>query len=441
MMITRHVLLTVVSVLTMFAACGNHKNDTSLSAGETEAGSVIFIHPDGSGVGMWTAMRLLTAGPEGMTHWDSLSHLGIYRSHQGNSLGTTSHAGATTHAYGVKVNLDTFGSVPEKPVEALSGSGRSIMQEAHEAGLAVGVVNSGHLCEPGTAVFLASSFSRYSYDTISARILDSGAEVILGGGETMLLPEGVRGRHGGTGTRRDGRNLIDEARAAGYAVVFTRDELLALPPETGRVLGVFASGHTFNDQAEEALTAAGLPLYAADAPTVGEMMSAALRILEQTGRRFLLVVEEEGTDNFANENNAAGAIEALRRADEAIGIARTFVETHERSLLVTAADSDAGGMKVWCDIDEGMEGVPLPSMDRNGAPLDGRDGSATPPFLASPDRNGRRLPFAAAWASYDDMSGGVIARAHGWKAETLPANTDNTDIYRLMYRVLFGTEP
>ena len=36
------------------------------------------------------------------------------------------------------------------------------------------------------------------------------------------------------------------------------------------------------------------------------------------------------------------------------------------------------------------------------------------------------------------MSGTVIARAHGLNAQFLPRNTDNSDIYRLMYRTLFG---
>jgi hypothetical protein len=39
------------------------------------------------------------------------------------------------------------------------------------------------------------------------------------------------------------------------------------------------------------------------------------------------------------------------------------------------------------------------------------------------------------------MSGTVIARAHGFNAGYLGVNVDNTDIYRLMYRTLFGALP
>jgi len=406
-----------------------------------ETGSVIFIHPDGSGGAMWTAMRLVEYGPDALSEWDHLGHLGQYRSHQRNSVSTTSHAGATVHAYGVKVDVDTYGNVPSKPVRSASGKDVGIMVEALNAGKAVAVINSGHLCEPGTGVFLASAFSRYAMDSISAQIVESGADIILGGGEVLLLPEGMIGRHGEAGRRGDGRNLIDRARALGYAVVFTRDELLALPDTTSRVFGVFAAYHTFNDMPEEALAERGLPLYVPTAPTLAEMTEKALQLLERKNRDFLIVIEEEGSDNFANKNNAAGTIEAMRRADQAIGVARRYLVKHPNTLLITAADSDAGSIGIHPVRDGVDPTAPLPPTTSNGAPLDGVTGTGTPPFLAQPDANGRRLPFGVAWVSYGDMGAGVLAKAHGANAERLPVNVDNTDIYRMMYLTLFGTWP
>jgi alkaline phosphatase len=70
--------------------------------------------------------------------------------------------------------------------------------------------------------------------------------------------------------------------------------------------------------------------------------------------------------------------------------------------------------------------------------LDGRDGTETPPFVARPDRFGNRLRFGVAWASFDDLLGGVVARAHGLNADLLPTSVDNTDIYRMLYATLFG---
>jgi alkaline phosphatase len=327
-----------------------------------------------------------------------------------------------------------------EPLVSLSGKPYSILKEAQEAGLATALVNTGHLAEPGTGVFAASAPGRDATDQITRQIIESGTDVILSGGEILLLPEGVQGKFLIDGIRRDSLNLIDRARELGYAVVYTRDELLALPPETEKVLGVFGAAHTFWDRPEEDLAERGLSLYSHWSPSVSEMTRAALDFLTSSGRRFLLVVEEEGSDNFANYNNAIGALTSLSRADQAIGVALDYVEENPNTLLITAADSDAGGMEVYPirSADSLVAQTPLPPTTRNGGMLDGRNGTQTPPFMSKPDRYGNSWPFGIAWASFDDNLGGIVAKAHGLNAELLPLNVDNTDIYRMMYATLFG---
>lgn len=400
-------------------------------------GSVIFLHPDGTSASHWTAARLLLQGPDGVLNWDRLPRLALYRGHMRDAVAATSHGGATSHAFGRKVPSDSYGMDGQEPLVALSGKPMSIMREAITAGFPVGTVNSGNIDEPGTGVFLASTPSRKAGADIALQVVRSGAAVILAGGERWLLPQGARGRHG-EGARTDGLDLIAEARAAGYAVVFDRAELANLPETALRVLGVFAHHHSFHDEPEESLRTKGLPLYLADAPTLAEMTEAALRILARHGKPFLLVVEEEGTDNFANVNNAAGTLEALRRADEAIGVARAFLAKHPDTLIFTAADSDASGLEALA-IRGQAPGASLPAVTSNGAPLDGRDGTGTPPFLAAADAQGLRLPFGIAWTAPDDGAGGILVRAEGLHADALARGAcDNTDVYRLMYLTLFG---
>ncbi len=413
------------------------------SAAFVSAGSAIFIHPDGTGLGHWNAARLLTVGPDGQSNWDKLDVLAAYRPHQANWLSTSSHAGATVHAYGKKVHWDSFGLDREEPITAVSGFNGSILMEAQKKELRTGLVNSGHIAEPGTAVFAASSKTRKDKTGIAAKVIESGTDVILCGGEVLLLPEGETGFFGVEGERSDGRNLIEEAREKGYVVVRTRGELLALPADTEKVLGIFAAGHTFNDQTEEKLAEKSLPLYEPDAPTFAEMTAAALRILSSDpGKDFLLVAEEEGSDNFSNENNAAGMLEATIRADEAIGVALAFLEDNpdRPTLLLVGADSDAGHPTVLPP--RGSEpGTPLPERDLNGAPIDGRHGSGGEPFLSEPDALGNRHPFGIAWPTAWDVPGSVVAKAHGAGAEDIPSTLDNTDIYPILYRALFGRYP
>jgi alkaline phosphatase len=115
-----------------------------------------------------------------------------------------------------------------------------------------------------------------------------------------------------------------------------------------------------------------------------------------------------------------------------------YIKNNPRTLLLTAADSDAGGMKVLRVNLSDSEDRPLPARMSNGAPIDGLDGSESSPFLSAPDRAGIRFPFAVVWAGHDDLGGGVIARAHGLNSGLLGQNVDNTDVYRLMYATLFG---
>lgn len=416
---------------------------TGAQADGPVAGNVIFFHPDGSGVNHWGALRLREVGPDGTLNWDRLPAMAVYTGHMRDALTSTSHGGATTHAYGVKVPADSFGMAGTDPLTARSGKPMSVMQEAQAAGKAVGIVQTGHIAEPGTAAFLASVPARRQRNAIAAQVLESGAEVILGGGERYLLPEGATGRFG-EGLRTDGRHLIDEAKANGYTVVYTRSELAALDADTQRVLGVFASDATFNANSEAVNRAQDLPLYREAAPSVAEMADAALRLLSAQEAGFFLVVEEEGSDNFANANNAAGTLEALRRADATIGHLQDFVQGNPDTLLIMTADSDAGGMQVIGppqDFPLIQPDKPLPPEARNGAPLDGVDGTGTPPFVSAPDKRGRRFPFAIAWSSRADVSGGILVRGNGLNSGYIHGLMDNTDIYRLIYGTLFGTWP
>ncbi|MBK1986445.1 alkaline phosphatase [Sphaerospermopsis aphanizomenoides BCCUSP55] len=407
-------------------------------------GNVIFIHPDGTSAAHWGATRILYQGADGRLNWDKMSNLAVYLGHMKNQLSATSNGGAVTHATGVKVNADSFGwDENGKPIVALSGKPQTIMEEAISAGKATAIINSGVIHEPGTAAFLAKTASRRNFADITKQIVESGADVILGGGEMWYLPKGVAGRHStaAQSQRTDNLNLVEIAKKKGYTVVYNRDELLQLPTNTQKVLGIFAADDTYNDDTEENLKKQNLPLYVSTAPTVAEQLDVTLKILSQKRKNFLIVLEEEGTDNFGNYNNAIGCLTALKRADDAVGVAMKFIEKNPKTLLVTAADSDAGGLElVGATEKEFPFDKPLPEKGKNGAPWDGKEGTGTLPFISAPDKQGRRFPFAISWSGFGDNAGGIIAKAHGFNAGLLNGTVDNTDIYRLMYRSLFGKE-
>lgn len=406
-------------------------------------GNVIFIHPDGASAATWTVGRAYFKGPDGQLNWDMLPNIAVYAGHLRDSLTGTSNGGATMHAYGTRVFASAFGKMAGSdeapPILDANGRDMSVALQAVHAGIKVALVQSGTITEPGTGAFVAPVASRRMHNEIAVKTLESGAHIILGGGEQFFLPEGVEGVYG-PGSRTDGRNLLEEARARGFTVVRTREELLALSPSTPKVLGLFAYNHTFNDEPEEVLAQRGLPLYNPEAPTIGEMTRVALDILEASGEQFLVVVEEEGTDNFGNNNNAIGTITAMGRADAAIGVAREHVARNPNTLVVTCADSDGGGMRMMGLRYEPGDTLPKQLAPRisNGAPIDGVAGTATAPFLAAPDRFGIQLPFMVVWSAYHDVSGGVLVRAEGKNAHLVRGTMHSADIGTLIRITLFG---
>jgi glycerophosphoryl diester phosphodiesterase len=194
-----------------------------------------------------------------------------------------------------------------------------------------------------------------------------------------------------------------------------------------------------------------------------------LKILRQDPDGFFVVVEEEGTDNFGNNNNAVGTIEALRRADAAIGVAMDFVNTQDpNTLVLTAADSDAGGMQVYQfapyprasgnfdasnpNLANEQPEVPFINVNRTTTNtsrvyLDGPEGSTATEgqpwksFNAEDSIDGPMGNFGIAWVGTPDFPGSIVSKAHGMNADKLPSTLDNTQIYDLMYETLFGVTP
>jgi glycerophosphoryl diester phosphodiesterase len=441
----------------------------------TTGNHVIFIHPDGTSPAHYAAARFVSQGPDGRLNWDKLSNAGVYLGHLQDQIVGTSNAGAVTHATGAKVYAESFGLNEDgSPVESLSAkTGRTIVEEAVETNKVTALIQSGFAAEPGTAAFVARVGEtevdgnrvppRQQLAEITKQVIESGVDFIMGGGELHMLPVGTDGFHG-TAAELDARstsslvrpseNLIELAKSKGYTVVYTKEQLQELldpakyPTPPTKVLGVFAALHTFNDRSEETL---GLgqedasPLYVPTAPTVAEMLKVSQTLAEQHpnfGNGSLTILEEEGTDNFGNANNAAGTIEGLLRADAAIGVALDFVDRHSNTLVLTAADSDAGGLQVQDrDPDEPVGTINAnPTTEDRLIPLDGATGSNTSPFVAAPDINGDIFPFAVGWAGTPDFAGSIVSKAHGLNSEKLPSTVDNTGMYELMYETLFNTE-
>jgi alkaline phosphatase len=407
----------------------------ALLAGPACAQSAIFLHPDGMGANTWAATRLLTVGPDGRLAWDRMQ-AAAYVGPMLNSVTASSNGGGTSHAWGVRAQSGSFGMVDGVRIaRARSGADVPLMLEARRAGKWIGIVNTASVTDAGSGTQLAVTANRRNHADIAAQMFDAEPQVMLGGGERWFLPKGVRGAHG-EGAREDGRNLIEEAKAKGYIVVTSAAELAALPANATKVLGLFASENTFAEGTEEQLKASGTPVFNPNAPRYADMVAAAIKVLRSAPRGYYLMAEEEATDNLGGDNHAEGVLEAARGADQAVAAALAEAARDRRLTVVVASDSDCGGLQPTGD--DAVAGQPLPARFENGSPVDGVGGTGGIPFLAAPNAQGVRLPFAIAWAADGDASGGGIVRAAGPGARALPPTADSTDVYAVLHAGLFG---
>lgn len=552
-------------------------------------GNVIFFHPDGAGINHWNTARLYFKGPDSYLNYDLLPNMAVYRGHMVNTVIGTSNGGATTHAFGFKV--DGYGSFGKDGdggvspptdvfINSLSGYSGSIMRQSANQGMPVGVVNDGNIGEPGTGCFLAEVRNRGNWQEIARQMIqgrpnftDTRPWVIMGGGEADTLPSGTtllhrnhnqeRGQalNSTTSLRSDSINLeadwdtqvigglpspanlvnvnggtnIAAIGTDNAIVIKTRAQFDALVTALNnnatyapRVLGLFAFQDMFNDRNEEDLIArgkstadpvnfvgpvnntnlgvrskasriilwgdtAGNPGH--NAPTFAQMTDVAIKILDRAAkaqanvnnRRFFLVAEQEAVDNFGNNDNAVGMLHAMADTDKAIGVARTFQAANPRTLILTAADSDAGGMQVAAPYRDNVDGGPVEASGGTVIPgpintssittnpaflnlgqfyfgfnsnnaagstnlpniadgLEGRGQSGTTGgtlmFLSEPDGFGQKMEFGITWAGSGDYTGGIISRASGLNAGLLnsvfSARFDNIDVYRMMHTTLFG---
>lgn len=283
------------------AAAGVALAGAALPSAAFARNNVIFLHPDGASGAHWNAARQYWAGPDGRLNWDLLPAQAQYRGHMKDAVLSSSNAAATTHAFGYKFErLGSFGKDGDREaartVNGLSGHPGSLMRQAQAAGSPVGVVNDGTVTEPGTGAFLAEVGNRDNNEEIALQMFtgrpgaeDPDVQVIMGAGERWFLPEPTpeqaadpaaktNGYHG-WGSRKDGRDLIAEARDRGYEVIRTRAELQALrnritsgpcvrrPIQEAcapKVLGLFARNDLFNDRPEEVLVRGGHRIPGAD---------------------------------------------------------------------------------------------------------------------------------------------------------------------------------
>lgn len=339
---------------------------------KTPARNVILFVGDGMGISTVTAGRIFEgqlrggSGEENDLAFETLPYAALAKTYNTDQQTPDSAGTMTALITGYKTKAG-FISVSQAASRADGASAKgaellTLLEKAEIAGKATGVVSTARITHATPAACYAHVPDRdWESDSkvpsgqdakdIAAQLIDmpadwaargfpqiDGLEVALGGGRASFFPAGAIGpeysREQDEGNRGDGRNLVDEwlSARAGAAYVHDLDGFRALDPaKSGPILGLFQSSH-MQYETDRAKDAAG-------EPSLAEMTSLAIDILDRREEGYFLMVEAGRIDHAHHAGNAYRALMDTVALSEAVRVAMEKTDPRETLIVVTADHS------------------------------------------------------------------------------------------------------
>jgi alkaline phosphatase len=319
------------------------------------AKNVIFLLGDGMGVATITATRIFAYGEDGNLTMDTLPETGWVRTYSHDALVTDSAPSMAAYMTGVKMNNEVV-SMSAETVAIRPGSSNTVnncaangangtpvttfLEQAKAHGYATGVVTTTRVTHATPATTYSHICHRDLENDIAAQLVPGGAgynpaladgiDVVFGGGRKHFLPSTTTG-----GFRTDGRDLTAELATHGYTYAGDRAAFDAIAPTADtRAVGLFTTSHmTYDLDRNPALE-----------PSLAEMATKALDILQKKQKPYFLMVEGGRIDHALHESNAKRALVDCLAFDNTLkAVIEKARETDphlEHTLIVVTADHD-----------------------------------------------------------------------------------------------------
>jgi alkaline phosphatase len=268
-----------------------------------------------------------------------------------DSTVTESAAAAVQMATGVKVLAKSIGVGPDGRIL------KTILEMAKEKGKATGLVTTSGITDATPAGFVAHVEKRSEEEKIAEQLIKSDVNILFGGRKVFFLPEAEKGK------RKDGRNLVTEARENGYLVVETGDGMKKADGK--KILGLYNQENMLYE----------IDRKDSDEPSLAEMAAKALDLLSKNENGFFLMVEAGRIDHAAHHHDIAAVISDLLAFDDAVKVAYDFQKSNPDTLLVITADHETGGMMVlpYAQTGEEYEGINLKAISKIKASYEKRN--------------------------------------------------------------------
>ena len=243
---------------------------------------------------------------------------GLIKTHSARHLITDSAAGATAFSCGCKTYNGAIGVMKDKKPCL------TILEQAKQNGLAVGLVASCSITHATPASFIAHVPGRADMEQIATFFVKTPLDLFIGGGMKYFNER-----------KADQRNLYLELATKGYALSnFSEKKLSDLTPDPAHPFAWFSA------REEPESVAKGrdyLPLAAHLAPDF---------LKKRSDKGFFMMLEGSQIDWACHANNADDAIKEMLDFDAAIGEILKFAEADGETLIIVTADHETGGMAI-----------------------------------------------------------------------------------------------
>ncbi|MBN7796151.1 alkaline phosphatase [Parahaliea mediterranea] len=341
------------------------------------AKNVILFVGDGMGVSTLTAARIRAgqlqgqSGEEGLLSFEQYPHTALVKTYNVDAQTPDSAGTMTAMMSGLKTDVGVIGvdeDIERGDCATVAGNEVATYLELAEiAGMSTGVISTARITHATPAATYAKSADRNWEDVsdmpqaavdagcedIASQLVNleanlearypgvdvDGIDVVMGGGRRHFLPKDPAfNSHDAVsateGDRSDGRDLTAEWRelypegdyivdSAGFAALDT--------DATGKVLGLFNESH-MQYEADRGNDVAG-------EPSLTEMTTAAIEVLDNNDEGFFLMVESGRIDHAHHAGNAYGALADTIELARAVEAARAATSPEDTLILVTADHS------------------------------------------------------------------------------------------------------